>query len=482
MNEKTTRCHTGQINKLSYLSLSKCIAVFGLSLCSLSGHAENIAENGGVENGLNHWSSRGGSLSQNWQVQYSGGASAKITGRTDTWHGATFSASKIQQGGQYEVSVWVRLTQGTSDTQLILTAKRTDDADTATYKEYVRLDQSTVSANGWTKLSGTYTQSGTPFQYFIIESSHPTASYYMDEFVINTIGNTDPGDSTPDDGGDAKAAFVGNITTNGSVRSDFVNYWDQLTPENEGKWGSVEKSRDVYSWNGLDAAYQYAKQQGIPFKQHTFVWGSQYPSWINNLSAAEQAAEIEEWIRDYCQRYPETRFIDVVNEATPGHAPAEFAKKAFGDDWIIDSFKLAKKYCPNATLIINDYNVLSWHTDKFIETVKPAVQAGVVDAIGVQAHGLESFTGAQLQAKLDQLASLGLPIYVSEYDIAKTDDSTQLSIMKDQFPVFYRHPSVAGITLWGYVVGATWRDGTGLIYSDGSPRPAMTWLMNYLGR
>ena len=32
------------------------------------------------------------------------------------------------------------------------------------------------------------------------------------------------------------AFFVGNITTNGSVRSDFTQYWNQITPENEGKW------------------------------------------------------------------------------------------------------------------------------------------------------------------------------------------------------------------------------------------------------
>src|SRR6186713_3669789 len=40
------------------------------------------------------------------------------------------------------------------------------------------------------------------------------------------------------------AFFVGNITTNGAVRSDFLQYWDQITPENEGKWGSVEATRD----------------------------------------------------------------------------------------------------------------------------------------------------------------------------------------------------------------------------------------------
>jgi len=41
--------------------------------------------------------------------------------------------------------------------------------------------------------------------------------------------------------------FVGNITTSGSVRSDFSQYWDQITPENEGKWGSVEGTRDQYN-------------------------------------------------------------------------------------------------------------------------------------------------------------------------------------------------------------------------------------------
>ena len=45
-------------------------------------------------------------------------------------------------------------------------------------------------------------------------------------------------------GGQLPGFFVGNITTNGQVRSDFIQYWDQITPENEGKWGQVEPNRD----------------------------------------------------------------------------------------------------------------------------------------------------------------------------------------------------------------------------------------------
>src|SRR5688500_11068339 len=282
--------------------------------------------------------------------------------------------------------------------------------------------------------------------------------------------------------GELPAFFVGNITTNGNVRSDFLQYWDQLTPENEGKWASVEATRDVYNWSGLDRAYNFAKQNNIPFKQHTFVWGNQSPGWINGLSASEQAAEIEEWIRDYCARYPDTEMIDVVNEATPGHAPAGYAQNAFGSNWIIRTFQLARQYCPNSDLILNDYNVLSWDTDAFIQMARPAVDAGVVDALGAQGHGLEGQSLSSIQSKLNQVAALGLPIYITEYDVARTNDQEQLQILQSQFPLFYNHPSVAGITLWGYVVGSTWVNGSGLIHSDGRHRPAMTWLMNYLGR
>jgi arabinoxylan arabinofuranohydrolase len=276
------------------------------------------------------------------------------------------------------------------------------------------------------------------------------------------------------------AFFVGNITTNGSVRSDFIQYWNQITPENEGKWGSVEPNRDQYNWSGLDAAYNYAQQHNIPFKQHTFIWGNQAPGWIHNLPASEQAAEIEEWIRDFCARYPNTKIIDVVNEAIPSHAPATFAQNAFGNNWIIRSFQLARQYCPNAILVLNDYNVLSWDTDAFINLARPVIAAGVVDALGEQAHGLEGWSLNDIRTRLDRVAALGLPIYITEYDVARTNDQEQLNILQTQFPLFYNHPSVVGITFWGYVVGSTWVNGSGLIQPNGTPRPAMTWLMNYL--
>jgi GH35 family endo-1,4-beta-xylanase len=433
--------------------------------------ADNFAENGGAEGGLTNWSSTAGNISLSNEQSHSGSSSVLITGRTSGWNGITFNAGALTDGNDYDVAVWVRLAAGSPDAALLLTAKRQDDGDSSTYDEYEHVATATASASHWTLLQGFYTQDDTPFEHFIVESEDGTVSFYADDFSIG-------GDVSG--GGSGNHKYVGNITTRGAVRSDFIQYWDQITPENEGKWGSVERQRDVYNWSGVDAAYNYAKQNNIPFKQHTFVWGSQYPAWIDSLSPSEQAAEIEEWIRDFCTRYPDVDQIDVVNEATPGHAPAGYAQRAFGNNWIIRSFQLARQYCPNAELILNDYNVLSWNTDEFISMARPAVNAGVVDAIGLQAHGLAGRPLSDVSNKLDLIAALGLPIYVSEYDIEKTNDQEQLNVMKSQFPLFYNHPSVKGITLWGYVVGTTWRDGTGLIQSNGTPRPAMTWLMDYL--
>ncbi len=301
-------------------------------------------------------------------------------------------------------------------------------------------------------------------------------------------GGDGSGDGSGDGGGDGGGGptkFVGNITTSGQVRPDFINFWDQITPENEGKWGSVEATRDVMNWAGLDAVHNYAVQHGIPFKQHNFVWGSQQPNWIAGLAPAEQAAEVEEWIRLFCQRYPDVALIDVVNEppphTTPSYINAIGGTGRTGYDWIIWSFQKARQYCPNAVLILNDFNVLRWDTDRFIGIVNAVKGSGFIDALGAQAHGLETQSFSELQANLNKVLGTGLPLYITEYDIDVADDNQQRNIMQQQFTLFWNTPQIHGITLWGYIFGSTWKPNTGLI-RNGTPRPAMTWLMTFLGR
>ncbi len=321
-------------------------------------------------------------------------------------------------------------------------------------------------------VNGRGTSDGTPLIQW------PWANQTNQQFRVTRVGSS---------GGTSK--FVGNITTNGQVRSDLIKYWNQITPENEGKWGSVEPQRDVMNWSGMDRVRDYARQNKIPYKAHTLIWGAQQPGWIGGLSQSEQRAEVEEWIREFCQRYSDVALIDVVNEPPPHTTPAYMnalgGAGTSGYDWIVQAFKWARQYCPNATLILNDYNNIEYNGDNqnTINIVNKIRAAGApIDAIGAQAHAAYSLPTSTVKTYLDRLAGTGLPVYITEYDINLADDTQQKNVMASQFPMFYTHSSVRGVTLWGYVSGSTWLTNSGLMSSSGTMRPAMSWLMTYLGR
>ena len=285
--------------------------------------------------------------------------------------------------------------------------------------------------------------------------------------------------------------FLGNITTRYNVDTDGFKYtdlWNQITPENESKWGSIEgNARGSFNW-GSDNAYNYAKQHNIPFKFHCLIWGAQYPNWINSLSKAEQYKAIEEWMDAVAARYPDLPLIDVVNEAVPGHQPAPYKEALGGDgvtgyDWIVKAFEMAHERWPDAILIYNDYNTFQWQKNEFINLVQTLIDAGApIDAYGCQSHDLTDMSVSNFkQAMTDIQKALQLPMYSTEYDIGTTDDNLQLQRYKEQIPYMWESDYCAGITLWGFIYGATWTtDGNSGIIRDGKDRPAMKWLREYM--
>jgi len=295
--------------------------------------------------------------------------------------------------------------------------------------------------------------------------------------------------------------YLGNITTSGQVRSDFGKYWNQITGENEHKWASVEGTRNSMNWGGGDRIYNYAKQNNIIWKFHTLIWGSQYPSWMDGLSTADQKKEITEWFDASKAKYPDCPMIDVVNEAYMSnvndfnagkHAPPKWRDAlggtgSTGYDWIVTAFKMARERWPKAILIYNDYNTLEWNNEiTWIKQIIPKlIAAGApIDAVGFQAHGLKGTSASTLKSRLDDIANaIKVPMYITEYDISdEGDGSAQKSNFEAHIPVMWNHPKIAGITVWGYIDGATWVKGTGILTSSGSERPAMVWLKDFIAK
>jgi endo-1,4-beta-xylanase len=287
------------------------------------------------------------------------------------------------------------------------------------------------------------------------------------------------------DAGMAKGSkFVGNIIA-GSAPSNFATYWNQVTPENATKWGSVEGSRDSMNWSQADTAYNYAKSNGMTFKFHTLVWGNQEPGWIGGLSATDQKAEILEWFDAAAAKFKDAQLIDVVNE--PLHAKPSYRNAIGGDgstgwDWVIWAFQEARKRF-SGKLLINDYGIISDPNaaNNYLTIINLLKSRGLVDGIGIQCHyfNMDNVSTSTMKSVLNSLAATGLPIYVSELDMTG-DDNTQLARYKEKFPVLYEHSGVQGITLWGWIQGQTWADGTHIITSSGQERPALQWLKQYL--
>ncbi|MES1262922.1 MAG: endo-1,4-beta-xylanase, partial [Peristeroidobacter soli] len=67
---------------------------------------------------------------------------------------------------------------------------------------------------------------------------------------------------------------------------NFAAYWNQVTPENGGKWGSAQPTspfgpaadgyptlpNPAFNWTAARAAYNQARSTGTAFKWHTLFW------------------------------------------------------------------------------------------------------------------------------------------------------------------------------------------------------------------
>jgi len=284
---------------------------------------------------------------------------------------------------------------------------------------------------------------------------------------------------------DNQIKFFGSAMGSEADRTQFLTYFNQVTPENAGKWGSVEGTRDVMNWTELDAEYAFAKANKIPFKFHNLVWGQQKPAWIDSLTPEQQLAEIDQWMAAVAERYPDIDFIDVVNEpinTAISYKGALGGDGATGYDWVIKAFQMARQHFPHAKLLVNEFNtvILDQFTANYVTLINLLKDRGLIDGIGEQGHFLEKAAAADVKKNLDTLAATGLPIYISELDLNIANDALQANVMRDLFKVFWDNPSVAGITHWGFRQGATWETNSYLVRTDGTTRPALDWIECYI--
>ncbi|MDA0178776.1 endo-1,4-beta-xylanase [Solirubrobacter phytolaccae] len=325
----------------------------------------------------------------------------------------------------------------------------------------------------------------------------------------------------------SKDKWLGSISE--FTRPLFSQYFNQVTPENGGKWGVAAGTTRTAAmrWGQLDTAYNYARDNGMKFNFHVLLWGNQQPTWMATLPPEEQLAEIKKWYAAVAERYPRIEWLQVVNEptwdppdgSTPKNAGANFASSGnyvqalggageTGYDWIRTAFRLARQYFPNTKLMLNDVAITGQtaSTDEYLKIINILKAENLIDVVGLQAHAFEfipdnpnvpSIPGhpydphasmAVHKANLDRIAATGVPIQVTELDLdgfavgGVPGDEMQLAHYRRVVPTFWEHPRVEGITLWGWRQPNHWRNAQNapIVLSNDTPKPAGLWLYNYV--
>ncbi|NLO71753.1 MAG: T9SS type A sorting domain-containing protein [Porphyromonadaceae bacterium] len=476
-----------------------CLLVF-LMFWSVSSYGDDILFDFD-EGNIDGWNvlNVGGGVQVSQEDKYSGMYSVKLVANAeskDYWN-VQLETPQIntKSGHLYKISFWAKAVGGEGIIRLsTASAYQLTDESGNTDRQY--LPELNIGEN-WTKYTydvvyGSGLKAGGSILQIRIDAGVvPNKTYFIDDFEVVDLTPDlevpEPENTIPLAKDHSK--FLGNIIAN-YVHSSFNTYWNQVTPENAGKWGSLEYQRNNMNWTPLDRAYNHAKNNGYKFRFHTFVWGSQEPNWISSISQAEQKAEMEEFMQAVANRYPEIDYIDVVNE--PLHQPSNIREAIGGSgttgwDWIVWSFRKARELFPNAKLHINDYGIISDPNKarRYVQIVKILQKENLIDGIGIQCHefNVNWASVSTMRTVLDILASTGLPIYVTELDISgipEGNEESQYQLYREKFPVFWEHESVAGVTLWGYVTGSTWKNGTGIVESNGTERKAMKWLRTYM--
>lgn len=282
--------------------------------------------------------------------------------------------------------------------------------------------------------------------------------------------------------GTALALYDSKDSVEKWYRKTANKYFWYGVPENQFKWPEYEPKKGKLKKREFKEYLDYVKDNGWGFRAHTLVWGHQGYGFDKHFSNQGSCKEIGEKIkaridRDLKEYKGQIVEYDVWNEVF--HEAFIFDKCGWG---LLDSAHIwAHKADPTAKLFINEYNVISaGETDRLYEIVKGMLARKVpVHGIGVQCHfNARPVVPGLVKERLDKLASLGLPIKVTELDFGTWENGMDFSEEEQakRYELFIRsafsHPAVEGILLWGFWDGRHWIKNGGIIAMDGREKPA----------
>jgi GH35 family endo-1,4-beta-xylanase len=269
----------------------------------------------------------------------------------------------------------------------------------------------------------------------------------------------------------------------------FLDNFNAAVTENALKWHAMERRRGRIDYSIVDAILKWTDEHDIPLRGHCVFWGvpARVQNWLKQLDDEQLREALETRAMTIAARY-RGRFAeyDLNNEMIHSNyyeqrlGPGITKKMA---DWFIQGD-------PDARLFVNDYDILTGRRlDDYIAHINGLLRNGVpIYGIGVQGHlHGESFNPDALRNALDELAKIGLPIRITEFNmpgqrsrffgkrnlkLTPEQERAKAKALTDYYRICFEHPAVHGILMWGFWQGANWIPQSSLYKRDWTPTPA----------
>ncbi len=268
--------------------------------------------------------------------------------------------------------------------------------------------------------------------------------------------------------------------------------FDLVTPENAMKMDYLNPFPGRFQFAETDNLVSFAQQNGMTVHAHPLVWHRQLPDWILETSVSERKVHMREYIDHIMTRYQDTIPLwDVVNEPLEenGTLRNSIWFEAMGEEYINTAFRQARLSAPNATLLLNEYDIAAAgpKSDGFFSLLDRLQQAQTpIDGVGFQLHLWSDFNQFDdVRNSFQKAAERNLDIYVTELDVAIADggnEQQQAEVYRQIMTICLQQERCKALQTWGFTDQYSWRRNFSPLIFDRAyqPKPAYSALQEAL--
>lgn len=268
--------------------------------------------------------------------------------------------------------------------------------------------------------------------------------------------------------GYASLPFYYQRPDGGLYASTAASEFNLVTPENSMKMDAINPLPNRYEFADIDNLISFAKQNNMAVHGHPVIWHRQLPDWILNVNPAELRGHMREYIDRLISRYSNDITIwDAVNEpiGDNGGYRDSIWFQAMGKDYIDVAFHQARVSDPDATLLLNDFDIAfnGPKADSLFSILDDLIERDIpIDGVGFQLHIFSSFDQFnEVRENFQKVADRGLDIYITEFDVALNEGdslSLQADVYKSIVALCVEQPRCKAIQTWGFTDQYSFRE------------------------